>query len=109
MATSNFAANSRYFNQPVTKLTLDDGTEVAYLTRREIPAPESLSTIGELEVLAGDRPDLMAARAIGDPEQWWQIADANAVIDPSELTENIGVFVRITLPEGIPNLEDPGA
>jgi len=59
--------------------------------------------------LAGDRPDLMAARAIGDPEQWWKIADANAVIDPSELTENIGVFVRITLPEGIPNLEDPGA
>jgi hypothetical protein len=103
MPQSNFAANSRYYNSAVRKLKLADGDEVAYLARREIPDPESLATIGELDVLAGDRPDLMGFRAIGDPEQWWKIADANAVLDPAELTENVGGTVRITLPEGIVN------
>lgn len=103
MAQSNFPANSRYHNAEVKKLKLASGDEVAYIARREIPDSESLSTIGELDVLAGDRPDLMGFRAIGDSEQWWKIADANAVLNPDELTENVGGTVRITLPEGIVN------
>jgi len=103
MPQSNFPTNSRYHNAEVKKLQLPNGDEVAYVARREIPDPDSLSTIGELDVLAGDRPDLMGFRAIGDPEQWWKIADANAVLNPEELTKNVGGTVRITLPEGIVN------
>ena len=37
-------------------------------------------------VAAGDRLDLIAARYLGDPTAAWQIADANAALDPDELT-----------------------
>jgi hypothetical protein len=56
----------------------------------------------EYTVVEGDRLDNVAAKFIGDPEQFWQICDANAAMRPDELTETIGRRLRITLPEGIP-------
>ncbi|MEO0078974.1 MAG: LysM domain-containing protein, partial [candidate division WOR-3 bacterium] len=38
--------------------------------------------------------------------QFWRICDANNVLDPSELTENPGRRVRITLPEGFPGVKN---
>jgi nucleoid-associated protein YgaU len=46
----------------------------------------------------GDRLDNLAARYLGDPEQFWKICDANNVLRPDELTEEIGRVVRIALP-----------
>lgn len=48
-------------------------------------------------VVAGhDRPDLLAARHLSDALAYWRIADANAVVDPHELTDTLGR--RIALP-----------
>jgi len=75
---------------------------VVYLRRRFIPRPERFETLTEHFVAQGDRLDNLAARYIGDPEQFWRLCDANAVMQPRELTEKPGAIVRITLPEGIP-------
>jgi len=50
----------------------------------------------------GDRLDNLTFDYLGDPEQFWRIADANRAMRPDELTETIGRQLRITLPEGIP-------
>jgi hypothetical protein len=76
--------------------------KVPYLRRRFVPPPERFSLLQEHRVAEGDRPDLVAAQYFGDPEAFWRIADANAVMAPGELTKSIGRRLRITLPEGIP-------
>jgi nucleoid-associated protein YgaU len=97
-----FGPNSRYYLTKTARLVREDGTEVAYLRRRFVPAPERFALIGEHVVSEGERLDLIAHQYLGDPEQFWRIADANGAVRPEELTEEPGRRLRITLPEGIP-------
>lgn len=97
-----FAPNSRYYLAPAARLAREDGTEVVYLRRRFVPAPERFEAIAEHVVSEGERLDLIAHQYLGDPEQFWRIADANGAMRPEELTEEPGRRLRITLPEGIP-------
>jgi hypothetical protein len=53
-------------------------------------------------VTNGERPDTLAALHMDDPEQFWQVCDANLVDRPNDLTDTPGRVVRITLPAGIP-------
>ena len=107
MATFNFPPTSRYHGIETAILEKPDGTPVTYLRRRFIPAPERFALLQEHLVSEGERPDLIAGHYMGDPEAFWRIADANAVMRPEELTETVGRRIRITLPEGIPGT--PGA
>lgn len=97
-----FPANSRYQGIETRKLTAPDGTEIAYLARRLVPLPERFAPLREHLVVQGDRPDTIAAQYLGDPEQFWRLCDANAVLDPRELTAEPGKRVVIALPEGLP-------
>jgi xanthosine utilization system XapX-like protein len=97
-----FAANSRYVNTPVKTWTRPDGSEVNYLARRFVPAPESLALLGIYTVVQGDRLDNVAARLLGDPELFWRICDGNRELRPAALTEAIGRQLRITAPAGFP-------
>jgi hypothetical protein len=78
-----------------------DGSTIVFVRRRFIPPPERFALLQEHTVVEGERLDNITARYIGDPEQFWRICDANAVIAPEEL-EAVGRTIRITLPEGIP-------
>lgn len=98
---SQYPLTSRYYGIAVNTFTAPDGTQIPYLARRLLPDPASFTTISEYTVIAGDRPDLIAFKILGDPGQWWQIADANPVLDPRELTATPGRKIRITLPQGI--------
>jgi nucleoid-associated protein YgaU len=98
---SQYPRTSRYHATAVNMFTAPDGTQIPYLARRLLPDPASFTAISEYTVVAGDRPDLIAFRVLGDPGQWWQIADANQVLDPRELTAVPGQKIRITLPQGI--------
>ncbi len=97
-----FPANSRYQNVDTTKLVLPDGTEIMYLKRRFLPALDSLSVMQRYSVTEGDRLDNIAAKFVGDPEQFWRICDANGAMRPAELTEVVGRMLNIAYPAGIP-------
>lgn len=99
-----FAQTSRYSGLEILKQTMSDGRQVAYVTRRFVPQPDRFATLREHAISEGDRPDNLAAQYIGDAEQFWRLADANNVLNPFELTEDIGRHIRITLPEGIPGM-----
>lgn len=97
-----FPPTSRYAHTPVAARTLADGRTVAYLRRRFVPSPENFALLQEHFVIEGERLDVITARYIGDPEQFWRICDANGVLHPDELTAAPGAVIRITLPEGVP-------
>ena len=97
-----FPITSRYYGLEIAKYAHEDGHEVVYLRRRFVPLPERYATIGQHVVTAHERPDSVAFAVLGDAEQFWRIADPNAVMRPEELTESAGRRLRITLAEGIP-------
>ena len=101
LKTSHFPATSRYHGIETATLVTTDGKMIVYLRRRFIPSPERFTLLQEHTVIQGDRLDNLAARYLGDPEQFWRLCDANGVMRPDELTEVVGFKVRITLPEGM--------
>ncbi|MBN1569764.1 MAG: LysM peptidoglycan-binding domain-containing protein [Acidobacteria bacterium] len=96
-----FPPTSRYYGVETANLETSDGKTVAYLRRRFCPPPERFTVLQEHTVTEGDRIDNVAAKYLGDPEQAWRICDANRAMSPSELTEQPGRKLNITLPEGI--------
>lgn len=105
--TSNrFPATSRYHDVEVAQLATSDGRTIAYLRRRFIPPPEAYALLHEHAVTQGERLDQIAAAELGDPEQSWRIADANAALVPHELTDTVGRRLRITLPPGVPGMSE---
>jgi len=95
-------ANSRYSTVEATQTVLPDGRNVAFLRRRFIPQPSQFATLQQHTVQQGERLDQIAAQYLGDPEMFWQIADANLAFDPADLTATPGASLRITLPAGLP-------
>jgi hypothetical protein len=97
-----FPATSRYHDIETATLELADGSEVVYLRRRFVPSPDRFALLQVHVVVSGDRLDNVTARYLGDPEQFWRIADANGALRPEALVERVGRGLRITLPEGLP-------
>jgi hypothetical protein len=80
-----------------------DGRLTAYLQRRFLPQPERLALLQVHTVAEGERLDNVTAAHLGDPEQFWRVADANRAMHPDDLMV-VGRALRITLPEGIPGV-----
>jgi hypothetical protein len=102
----HFPPTSRYHGIETDTWKDSDGQEYRYLKRRFLPLPERFSLLQEHLVVSGDRLDNLAAQYLGDPEQFWRLADANNAMRPQDLTAEPGRRLRITLPEGIPGVED---
>lgn len=103
-----FPSTSRYYGIETGTLETDGGPEgayqILYLKRRFVPSAERFALLQEHAVEAGDRLDNLAARYLGDPLQFWRICDANSAMDPFGLTAAVGRRLRITLPEGLPEM-----
>ncbi len=87
-----FDSDSRYF--PVENYQVPDpqGNPVKIKKVRFIPdTPGNLTR----QVVQGDRPDLIAFLYYQEPNLFWRIADANQVIDPAQLVEQVGTPIRI--------------
>jgi hypothetical protein len=97
-----FPPTSRYYVIKTQELEEPDGRQIVYLRRRFIPPVERFALLMEHIVTEGERLDNITFKYLGDPEQFWRICDANGVMRPDELTETLGLRIRITLPEGIP-------
>jgi hypothetical protein len=108
LVTPLYPPTSRYYGLASVQFTTPQGKTVTYLKRRFLPPPENFATLSEHRVVEGDRVDNLAARYLGDPEQYWRICDANGAMRPMAVTEELGGTVRITLPEGVPGGEDGG-
>lgn len=103
LPASAFPPSSRYAGVSTQSLDPGDGSPpVRYLARRLLPRPQSMATLAYHSVVGGDRLELIAYTALGDAELWWRLADANACIDPADLTTTIGRRLRIPLPPGTP-------
>ena len=96
-----FEPTSRYARIEDATLTAidDDGRPrvIVYKRRRFIPASEGSTALVEHTVVQGDRLDNITARYLGDPTRFWQVCDANGVLQPAEL-EEVGRALRIALP-----------
>jgi hypothetical protein len=94
-----FFRGSRYENISETSLVASDGRTIRYKRMRFIPPAASPPRLFS-KVELGDRPDLMAFRTLGDPEQFWRLCDLNLVPRPVDLTAVPGTRVAIPAPEG---------
>jgi len=102
LSATLFPITSRYYGIDTATIETLSGKTIIYLRRRFVPPPERFALLQEHAVTEGDRLDNITFHYLGDPEQFWRIADANRAMHPDELTETIGRQLRITLPEGIP-------
>ena len=94
-----FEPTSRYHALPTATTTTPDGREVAYKRRRFLPRGRELPLLVEVVVSQGDRLDLIAARTLGDPEQFWRVCDANDAMNPADLTAEVGRTLRVPVPQ----------
>ena len=94
-----FDASSRYAAVQTATLRDADGRVVAYVRRRFLPQGAGLPLLIEVDVVQGDRLDLITARTLGDPEAFWRICDANNALDPAELVHVAGRHLRVPLPQ----------
>ncbi len=94
-----FEPTSRYASRETATYTTPEGREVTYVRRRFLPQGDHLPLLVEATVTDGDRLDLITARTLGDPEQFWRVCDANNAMNPSELTAEPGAILRVPIPQ----------
>lgn len=90
-----FDPTSRYYNLEEATFMRNDGEEVRYVRRRFCPPGEALLLLVEVVVSEGDRLDLLTSRSLGDPLQFWRVADANNALNPFDLLRENGRFLRV--------------
>ena len=93
-----FHETSRYATIETAELTTPEGRVIRYGRRRFLPQGDDLPVLMEVTVTEGDRLDLIAAKTISEPEQYWRICDANNTMNPTELVAEPGKRLRIPLP-----------
>jgi hypothetical protein len=94
-------AGGRYEHVPEATTVVEgaDGQrEVRYLRRRPLPDPRDLRPLAVHVVALADRLDLVASRYLGDPLASWRVADANAALDPLDLTAREAEGDRLIVP-----------
>ena len=81
-----FDADSRYAPQPQAVHRGDQGRLRPYVTLREVPQPVRARPEDAYHVVvASDRLDRVAWQALGDPELFWRLCDANGALHPDDL------------------------
>ena len=93
-----FEHTSRYYALEDASHTTKDGRIITYKRRRFLPDGQNMPLLVEVTVTQGDRLDLITARTLGDPGQFWRICDANNTINPSDLIEP-GRVIRVPVPQ----------
>lgn len=94
-----FDYTSRYYAIETVIHVGRDGRELPYKRRRFLPDGKSLPLLAEVDVVQGDRLDLVAARSLGVSEAFWRVADANDAMNPFDLTATPGRRLRVPLPQ----------
>lgn len=93
-----FDLQSRYANLETRELETAEGRKIRYVRRRLIPPKSSYLPASRISITDSDRPDLLAYRNLGVPTAFWQMADANEVMHPDELTAEVMRTIVIPIP-----------
>ena len=101
MPSNNFPTTSRYHSIETAIFNKSDNHRIIYLKRRFIPQPGHYFGSQKHIVKQNERLDNITAKYLIDPEQFWQLADANQAMKPQELTEKTGRILRISQGTGI--------
>jgi hypothetical protein len=88
-----FFRGSRYEHVADASIAGPDGRTIRYKRMRFVPAGGTARLA--LVVQDGDRPDLVAWRALGVPEPFWRLCDVNRVLRPVDLTAQAGRRVAV--------------
>jgi hypothetical protein len=91
---------SRYYQTGIAVMVTPGGTEIRYLRRRFLPDPDRDTILAVHIVSEGERPDIISARYLGDPELFWKLCDANSLNRPDDLTRTAGKRLKIPLITG---------
>jgi hypothetical protein len=94
-----FDRTSRYYAISTAIFTDASGREIVYVRRRFLPSSSPNLIIAEHVVTQGDRLDNVTALHLGDPLQFWRVADANGAMKPADLTREPGRRLRIPFPQ----------
>ena len=90
-----FGRSSRYYALDNTLYQDKGGQRILYKQRRFLPQGPALPLLTVATTKPGDRLDLLAARTIGAPDQFWRICDANNAMNPFELLDESAGTLRI--------------
>ena len=81
-----FDASSRYATIATATIRLPDGEggvrEVRYVRRRFVPAATGMRRLAVHTLAQGDRLDNVTHQYLGEPTQFWRVADANTALNP---------------------------
>ena len=94
-----FTPRSRYYTIATATHEDEHGRSATYVRRRFLPRGERMPVLVEEEVTEGDRLDLITARTLGDPEQFWRVCDANNALNPADLMADTGRRIRVPIPQ----------
>lgn len=82
-----FDRSSRYFAIADVRHLQSDGTLVVHKKRRFLPQRGPQPGDRLVVVAQDERLDSLAARTLGDPLQYWRIADLSNAMHPLDLAE----------------------
>jgi nucleoid-associated protein YgaU len=82
--TPSLSPSSRYAGQPAYAATGRDGAAHATLPARPLPAAAAATPYLHT-LVAGETIESLAARFLSSSELWWQIADANPRLFPTDI------------------------
>ena len=100
-----FDSNSRYAKLEIKTYEMPDPDRpgetraIRYIQRRFLTEAGTSVTLVEHTVEEGDRLDNLTTKYLGDPLQFWRVADSNETLRPEGLTDEPGQRVKITLPQ----------
>jgi hypothetical protein len=93
-----FDPASRYVGLPTAELHTATGRTIVYVTRRFLPSADQLTPVARVVVTEDDRLDLISARTLGDPLQYWRVCDSNEAMNPEELVDDPGRLLWVATP-----------
>ncbi len=82
-----FDPSSRYYSLGNAEHAAPNGERLIYKKRRFLPQRAPRPADRAVVVRAGERLDAIAARMLGDPLQFWRVADASNAMNPFDLAE----------------------
>jgi len=98
-----FDRTSRYYALDNATYQEQDGHHIIYKRRRFLPKGATMQVISVVSASPDDRLDLITARTLGVPDQFWRVCDANNAMNPFNLIEETGGLLAIAQPQ-FPNL-----